>query len=164
MNDEEDKPLSVDTLKNHFESNNEIGGYKIEHQKPLPEKYLYIKDNELINIPDFEDIQVQQFADEYDTETINKYLTEKRRVFIGADFPGCGKSEICKNFDKSSLFTTVFNKLCQNIEKGGFKAITFHRLFGLDINDQQSKNRRSYDINDYNTIVIDECMLLRPDK
>ena len=59
-----------------------------------------IFDDKII-IPNFENINIKTFDDEYDTKTINEYLKTHNRVLIKGLYPGVGKSTLAKNYDKN---------------------------------------------------------------
>ena len=143
--------------------NKEIGGYKMEHDKYLPTRKLEIAENELIEFPDFTQCKTKEFEDEKDTEAINKYLSDKTAVLVKGLYPGVGKSTLCKNFDKNSLFILPYNKLCQELKKDGFNAITYSKAFGLYANDLEI-GIKHFDISQYTTIVFDEAFLYTPDR
>lgn len=143
--------------------NKEIGGFKVEHDKYLPSRKLEITENELIDFPDFTVGNVKEFEDEKDTQTINKYLSDKKAVLVKGLYPGVGKSTLCKNFDKNSLFILPYNKLCQELKKDGFNAITFSKAFGLYANDLEV-GIKQFDLSQYSTIVFDEAFLYTPDR
>lgn len=151
-------------LTESFEINKQIGGYKIEECKFVPEKYLYIESNELVNIQDFDHPTIKTFTDEYDTKAINEHCNNKTPELVKGLYPGVGKSTLCKNFDSESLFILPYNKLCQNVSIEGFNAITFSKLFGLYGGDKEIKEIKAYDVSDYKTIVFDECYLHEPSR
>lgn len=151
---------SKKNIKNIFEINSKMGGYKIERNKSQPSTELKIEENELIPIPDFDSPTIQQFNNEYDTKAINEYLSAHRTAFIKGKYPGTGKSHSIKSFDKNTLFVMPYRELCQELKSAGFEAITFNSLFGLDINDVK-KNAR-YDVSQFTTICFDECFLHEP--
>jgi hypothetical protein len=95
---------------------------------------LFIKDNQLIDIIDFDNIKIKTFDDEYNIESINKYLIENKRVMIKSLYPGSGKSQSIKNWGLKTLFILPENKLAQDIlneKNDNINAITFSKLFGL---------------------------------
>jgi hypothetical protein len=59
-----------------------------------------MKINKLINFTDYENINIKTFEDEFNTQDINKYLTENKVCMIKGKFPGSGKTQSIKNFDK----------------------------------------------------------------
>jgi len=151
-------------VKKNFNLKNEIGNYKIETGKYMDNVQLKIYDNELIEIEDFSKVETKIFDDEKDTETINKYLDENKNVLVKGEYPGVGKSTLCKNYDNNSFFVLPYNKLCQNIRQEGHDAITYNKMFGLYKDDQILKNMKSYDLDEYETIVFDEAFLYTPDR
>lgn len=172
MNDDDEEFYSVkpnyDIIKENFEINNKVGGYKLEYKKEVPNKALCIINNDLIDIPDFDDVNVKQFEDEFNTDNIINFIKEKKRVFIKGMYPGVGKSTVAKNLanqlKNNCLFILPYNKLCQNLKKDKFQAITFNKLFGLDINENENKNMKKFDISDFEMICFDEAYLLVPDR
>jgi hypothetical protein len=101
-------------LRDKYDMENKIGNHKIEVPKPLNDIQMTIKDNDLIEFPDFK-VNIKTFDDEYNTIEINKHLTEKRVLFLKADMPGSGKSQIVKNFDNNALFVVPYNELGKDL-------------------------------------------------
>lgn len=105
----------------------EIGDYKIERGKMLPDNKIIMKQNELIQFENFNDVKIKIFKDEKDTKKINNYLKNNKRVFIEGEFPGVGKTQICKNYDKNALFVCPYNKLCQNMRRDKLESMTYNK-------------------------------------
>lgn len=155
---------SRSTIEKRFPITNKIGDFKIEEHKYLPENKLILEQNELIKIVDYTKVDIKTFEDEKDTVNINKYITCKKQLLIKGQYPGVGKSTLCKNFDDDSLFILPYNRLCQNLKTEGYDAITFSRAFGLFKNDIELKTMKQYDLSEYNTIVFDEALLYTPER
>lgn len=162
-----DRSISITHKKiitSNFNLNNEIGNYRIENNKFLPSTLLELKENELIEIQDYTTPKIKTFEDEKDTNTINNYLSDKHSVMIKGEFPGVGKSTLCKNYDNKSLFILPYNKLCQNLKNEGFIAMTYSKVFGLYANDIELKTLKEMDITEYKTVIFDEALLYTPDR
>lgn len=160
-----DKNLPSKILKNiNVQFDSKIGHHKYETNKYLPSAELSLELNELIDIQDLTKPEIQMFKDERNKETMNKYLVSKSNVLIKGEYPGVGKSTLCKNYDENALFILPYNKLCQNIKQEGFQAITYSKAFGLYANDIELKTLKEMDLSDYKTVVFDECLLYTPDR
>ena len=155
---------SDQVIKENFILGKNIGDYKIEEGKYLPTKLMTLEKNELISIADYNKVNVKTFADEKNTEEINKYIDSKKRLLIKGEFPGVGKSTMCKKYDDDSLFILPYNRLCQNLKTEGYDAITYSRAFGLYKDDVELKNIKQYDLSQFDTIVFDEALLYTPDR
>lgn len=158
----------IKTIKNNakiFNLGKQIGQFKIEHTKISPETKLTIVDNELIEFENFK-VELKTFQDEKDTKTINEYLNNKEPVLIKGEYAGVGKSTLCKNFDKNTLFILPYNKLCQKVQLEGYDAITYSKLFNLFFDDQELKKSTSTNknIESYSTICFDEALLYTPER
>ena len=150
-------------LKSNFPLSNKIGDFKIEIDKELVDTKLELIMNEYIEIPKYEHT-IKQFENEYDTEKINKFINETtpRRILIKGEFPGVGKSNLAKAYDKSALFICPYNKLCQTMNEQNFDSITYSKCFGLFCDDIEIKQLKCFSIDDYKTIVFDEAFLYTP--
>ena len=147
-------------LKQHFTINNEIGNYKIEENKFLVDKELSLITNKHVKIQNFENINLKQFEDEYNTTEINNYIKNTGNILITAVYPGCGKSEIAKKYTGNTLFVCPYNVLCQKLKQEKHNAITYDKLFGLIFkNDNAKTAKKNYDISEYDTIVFEEIYL-----
>lgn len=154
-------------LSKNFNINNEIGNYKIEINKVCPTNPLQYFENELIKFKDFEKINIKTFKDEYNVKSTTRYLKSVNNCMIKGEFPGVGKSTLCKNLDKDSLFICPTNRLCQNIRSENFSSHTFHHLFGVIFNpnqDEKNDRKSQLDISQYKTVVFDEIFLYPPDR
>ena len=78
-------------IEQNFDLSNSIGNFKIETGKYMADSKLFIKDNDLIEFIDFDNIKIKTFEDEYNVESINKYLVENKCVMIKSLYPGSGK-------------------------------------------------------------------------
>ena len=158
---------SNDIIKNNFDLSNKIGNYKIENGKYMNDNKLYIGENQLIKFTDFENIEVKTFDNEYNTQEINKYLIDNKKVMIKSIYAGCGKSQSIKNLGLPTLFILPENKLCQDIinEKNNkIDAITFSKLFGLYADDIELQNYKTYDLSKYKAVCFDEIAKHSPDR
>jgi hypothetical protein len=142
--------------------NKEIGSYKLEIEKFIPDQYLELKNNKIIDIIDYDDVKLKTFKDEYKTKKINKYIKKSSKLMIEGLFPGVGKSTLAKNYDEESLFVCPYNKLCQVLKKDGFKSVTYSKIFGLFGSDTETSYMKKFDISKYKTIVFDEIYLYEP--
>ena len=156
-----DNNQASNILKAKYNMENKIGNHKIEIPKPLNDIQMTIMENELIEFSQFQ-VNIKTFNDEYNTVEINKYLNEKRIVFLKADLPGSGKSQIVKNFDKNALFVVPYNELGLELKKEGYDTCTLNKFFGIDLNNNQQENNAKFDYSDYNTIFFDEIYLHCP--
>ena len=149
-----------------FKINNDFGNYKLEKNKHLIDTKIKVNINTNVEIVDFSQINVKTFDDEYDTNTINEYITEVRHVLVKGNYPGTGKSTLALNFDSKCLMICPYNNLCQEFGKQNITAITFDKLFGLVLStdDSQKFSVKKFDIDEYNTIVFDEVFLHTPKK
>lgn len=151
-----DKNIKQEDIKN-VNFGEDIGQFEIENDKSLPDNIIKLKENMMIDFKDFSNVNIKTFEDERDTKKINKYLKKHNAVFIQGDFPGVGKTEICKNYDKEALFICPYNKLCQNMKKDNLESMTYNKAFGLYADD--SKISSQTDFSKYNTIIFDEAFL-----
>jgi hypothetical protein len=158
-----DNNCDENVIRKNFKLSNQIGNYKIEHNKNLPEKKLILENNELLKIEEF-NMKIKTFDNEYDTKTINEYINNETNLFISGEYPGVGKTTLCQNFDRQALFVCPYNKLCQNMQKEGLTSITFNKTFGLYIDDDETKNTKKYDISNCKTVVFDETFLYTPER
>ena len=155
--------VNFNDLKNNFKISDNIGEYKIEKNKKLTNTKLEIIENELITFPDFKPF-IKTFNDEYDTKSINNYIDENRVVFIKGIYPGTGKSQAVKNYDKDTLFIVPYNELGLQMMTEGYKTSTFNSFFGLDLTDNERINKVKFDYSAYNTICFDESYLHIPSR
>jgi len=138
-----------------------MGNYKFERNKSVQSNVIEVEENTLIEIDYYESNKVHIFKDEKDINETNEYLKTKNCLILG-DYAGVGKSSLCKNYDKDSLFVCPYNKLCQVLRKDGYNAITYSKLFGLYGDDKELANKKSYDLTGIKTVVFDEIFLYEP--
>ncbi|MFO0415533.1 MAG: hypothetical protein ACK50E_07745 [Bacteroidota bacterium] len=149
-------------VKSNFPMSNNIGDFKFEYDKHLPNQKIQIVENKLIDFNDFSP-KIKMFDDEYNTKTINEYIKEKNKLFLVKGlYPGTGKSTLCKYFDNKALFVCPYNTLCQELRTDGNDTITYAKLFGLFGSNEETKLLKPYDISEYKTIVFDEIFLYEP--
>jgi hypothetical protein len=153
---------SSQIIKSNFPMSGNIGEFKQEIKKYLPTTTIFVELNQLYEVPIFDNIKVKTFANEYDTKTINEYLKLHKKVLIKGLYPGVGKSTLAKNSDNNALFGCPYNTLCQQLRIDNYNSITYSKLFGLVGSDEEMKNLKKYNIDDYNTIVFDEIFLYEP--
>lgn len=151
-------------VKKNFKLTKTIGDYKIEESKYIPEKKITLEVNELIKFEDYSKVQLKTFTDEKNTVEINKYIASNNKLLIKGEYPGVGKSTMCKKFDDNSLFILPYNRLCQNLKTEGYDAITYSKAFGLFKDDVEMNNIKRFDMSEYDTIVFDEALLYTPDR
>jgi hypothetical protein len=145
-------------IRKHFNMEGIFDCFHIErNKKPCGNYVKGFTDNNMMEITDFEKLNVIEFEDEYDTEKINQSI--KKNTIVKADLAGCGKSTICKNYDKDCLFVCPYNVLCQAIRQDEFDSITLNNLLGFDI---AQKKTVQYDVSDVKTICFDEIYLAPP--
>lgn len=148
-------------IESNFPMGDKIGNFKYENKKYLPESAIQVCFNDLLKIPEFT-VNTKEFTNEYDTKTINEYITTHKKLLIKGLFPGVGKSTLAKNYDNTALFNCPYNTLCQQLKIDEYNAITYSKMFGLVGSDEEMKNRKQYDIDNYKTIVFDEIFLYEP--
>ena len=100
----------------------------------VPENELEIVKNDIINITDYDNTTIKTFTNEYDTETINKYINEKRILMIEGIYPGVGKSTLAKNYDKDAVFVCPYNKL---------RMTEFKELYKVDIKEYHKQYQKN---------------------
>ena len=82
---------------------------------------------------------------------------------ILGDLPGVGKSSAVKNYvNHNTLFISPYNKLCQELKKDGFVAITLNKLLGFFGDGVDLVNAKTYDISPFDCICFDEIALYTP--
>lgn len=143
-----------------FDFSDKFGCFKLETNKELPSILIErIKTKEYV----FKnEIKVHKISNEFDKNEINKVITSHDLVILGK-LPGVGKTTTAKNYDcKSKLFVSPYNKLCQQLKKSGFDAITLNMLLGFGCNDEQNSKMKEYNISSYDCIVFDEILLYTP--
>ncbi len=153
---------SSQIIKSNFPMSGNIGEFKQEIKKFLPTSSIYVELNNLYEVPNFDNVITKTFENEYDTKTINEYLKTHNKVLIKGLYPGVGKSTLAKNSDNNALFSCPYNTLCQQLRIDDYNAITYSKLFGLVGSDEEMKNIKKFNIDEYNTIVFDEIFLYEP--
>jgi hypothetical protein len=90
-----------------------------------------------------------------------KYISTFNNVFYKGLYPGVGKTTACSMFEGEKLFITPYNKLCQQlrIKYNNSKAITFNKLFGLNISDEKNYKTKDYNLEGVKCIIFDEVLL-----
>ena len=154
-------------IQQNFDLTNSIGNFKIETGKYMMDSKLFITDNKLIEFIDFDNIKIKTFEDEYDIESIYKYLVENKRVMIKSLYPGSGKSQSIKNLGLKTLFILPENKLCQDVlneKNDNINAITFSKLFGLYADDIELEKNKAFDLSGYEAVFFDEICKHSPDR
>lgn len=159
----------VEKLNRLFDTKNVIGGYKIETDKVCIDSQIKIlpgmTQGELAKLIKPVKTTTHKIYNEYDTDEINKVLDNNNRIILKGVYPGVGKTTAVKNFGKSTLFVTPYNKLCQQLQKENFKAITLHKLLGQGLGfGNEHARRKPFDVTDYDVICFDEAMLYGPNQ
>ena len=154
-----DTPKNVGIVKDIFDLSDKIGNFKIEKSKFLLNSEIKCNDNEL---PKIKRINVREHTinNEYDNQELLGMMINKN-IFVKGMLPGVGKTSACKNY-KNSLFVSPYNKLCQDLKKSGYDAITLNKLLGQGINEHMKFNK--YDTSSFHCIVFDEILLYNPNK
>ena len=165
-------------LFKNFEINNfKIGGYKIEEDKCLIMTDLSIRERiEYLEIKKFEvkryELEHEKKYNHRDKKIRKLYLEEIKNIInlhnlilIIAKHAGDGKSYAATHFLDDILqylITTPFNKLAINFKKKGYNAITFNKLLGINIdNDDANASKNKYKISDeIKIVIIDEIFLM----
>ena len=150
----------VEEINNHFTFDKKIGGLKLEKDAKCAGYFFGSKwGNELVE-PAKHKVNNIAIKDEYDMEEITSHFDTNNRILINATLPGCGKSYSVKHYKgKKILFVAPFNKLCQSIRSDGHDAITYHKLFSLNIHNTECKHMKKYDISPYDVICFDEIYM-----
>jgi len=144
-------------VRGAFDLSDKIGNHKIEINKFLINPEIKCNDNELPKI-DRINVREHNINNEYDNQELVSIMKDKNIIVKGI-LPGVGKTSACKNY-KNSLFVSPYNKLCQDLRKSGYDAITLNRLLGQGI-DEHMKFKK-YDTSSYHCIVFDETLLYNP--
>ena len=151
------------SIYNFFDISDKIGNYKIEEEKLCPNTPINFKiNNELLDINNI-NINNILLKDERNSEEINKIIDDKKRLLILDDYPGVGKTTLCKNYcNKNNLLIIYkFNNLCIENIKEGYNSMTLNMLLGIHLDDNKKMNKK--DISKYKCIVFDEIYLYSPD-
>ena len=105
---------------------------------------------------------VHNINDEYDKNEINNVIKNHNIAILGA-LPGVGKTTSACNYKcNKKLFISPYNKLCQELRKKKFDAITLNMLLGYGCNNDVNMKMKAYDITPYDCIVFDEILLYTP--
>ena len=152
-----DTPKNIKVVREIFDFSDKIGNHKIERNKFLINSEIKCNDNELPKI-DRINVREHNINNEYDNQELLSIMKDKN-IFVKGILPGVGKTSACKNY-KNSLFVSPYNKLCQDLRKSGYDAITLNRLLGRGI-DEHIKFKK-YDTSSYHCIVFDEMLLFNP--
>ena len=152
-----DTPKNVKILKEAFDLSDKIGNHKIERNKFLINSEIKCNDNELPKINRI-NIREHNINNEYDNQELLSIMKDKN-IFVKGILPGVGKTSACKNYE-NPLFVSPYNKLCQDLRKSGYNAITLNKLVGQGI-DEHMKFKK-YDTSSYHCIVFDEMLLYNP--
>jgi hypothetical protein len=149
-------------IHDNVKINEEIGGYKLQTNKFVPENILEIIENKVLDIIDYDNNTIKTFKNEYDTKAINNYVDDKKVLMIEGLFPGVGKSTLAKNYNKDGLFVCPYNRLCQVLRSEDFNSITYNKIFGLYASETEATFLKKYDISNNKVIVFDEIYLYEP--
>ena len=152
-----DTPKNVKAVRGIFDLSDKIGNHKIERNKFLINSEIKCNDNELPKINRI-NIREHNINNEYDNQELLSIMKDKN-IFVKGILPGVGKTSACKNYE-NPLFVSPYNKLCQDLRKSGYNAITLNRLLGQGI-DEHMKFKK-YDTSSYHCIVFDEMLLYNP--
>ena len=118
-----------------------IGGYKYETNKSVVDVKLVQDMTDVKNIAMCSSKEVK-INDEYDNKEFKEVFDNNDRTMILGIYPGVGKTTCVKNYeDHNILFISPYNKLCQELQKNGFVALTLNKLLGFfgDNNDYTTK-------------------------
>ena len=152
-----DTPKNVKTVREVFDFSDKIGNYQLERNKSLINSEIKCNDNELPKITTI-NVREHSINNEYDSHQLLSIMKDKN-IFVKGILPGVGKTSACKNY-KNPFFVSPYNKLCQDLRKSGYNAITLNRLLGQGI-DEHMKFKK-YDTRSYHCIVFDEMLLYNP--
>ena len=117
---------SKEELSKFIKFNNVIGGFKFEEHKIPIDKKITLKFNKLIEFKQPE-VNMIQMINEYDVNEMKTILQSNNNGMINGDLPGSGKTTGIKNSGYKVLFITPYNKLCQELRKYGYEAITLNK-------------------------------------
>ena len=152
-----DTPKNVKAVRGIFDLSDKIGNHKIEINKFLINSEIKCNDNELPKIHGT-NVREHSINNEYDNQELLSIMKDKN-IFVKGILPGVGKTSACKKYE-NPLFVSPYNKLCQDLRKSGYDAITLNRLLGQGI-DEHMKLKK-YDTSSYHCIVFDEMLLYNP--
>jgi len=146
----------VDKIKPYFDFNKDIGGVKLEEKTKVMGQCFIPLENEVVE-PKTININEIDIVNEWNTEEITNVFDKYDGTLVNVLLPGSGKSySVKKCKGKKILFVAPFNELCQNIRESGHDAITYHRLFSLDIHNNECKYIRKFDISPCDVMCFDE--------
>jgi len=125
-----------------FDFSDKIGCFKLEIHHGLPGELINkIKLNDII--VDKLDPIVHNISDEYDKNEINNVIVKHNIAILGA-LPGVGKTTTSINYKcNKKLFISPYNKLCQELHRKKFDAITLHMLLGYGHNNDVNTKMKS---------------------
>ena len=150
---------SIEEIKKYFNFDNMIGGFKLEKNSKVKGYYPIQVENELLELHKT-NINNISITNEWNTEEITNVFDKYDRILINATLPGSGKSHSVKNYkNKKILFVAPFNKLCQSIRDDGHDAITFHKLLGLNVMNNECEFIKKYNTQSYDVICFDEIYM-----
>jgi hypothetical protein len=146
-------------VKDLFDFSDKLGCYKFEENKSINiEKRIEQKQDDL----KFVDFNVHHIKinNEYNNEEFKKAFDTVNCILVKG-CAGSGKTSSLKKYAKykNALFISPFNKLCQNLRKDGYEAITLNMLMGYGVNEQANTKMKAYDIEPYEIIFFDEVYL-----
>lgn len=151
----------VKKAKKLFNFEDRIGFYKMQYKKMLPTTLIERTQNKHTATNKF-DVVTHKIKDEFNIKEINKVIDKHDVVTLGK-LPGVGKTTTACNYEcKKKLFVSPYNKLCQQLKKKGFDAITLNMLLGYGANNAINLKMKSYNIQPYDCIVFDEILLYTP--
>ncbi len=137
-----------------------VGAFRIEKNKSMTQKLLCVNHNRLNIIT--ENVEIKQFENEYDLTDIHNYIRENNDLILKAEFAGSGKTYAITEYDKDTLFIMPNNLQCAEKRKDGFKSMTFHKFFGINITGMENKKFKGYNTDDIHTICFDEIYMYEP--
>ncbi len=120
---------------------------------------LITRNNNNINFDNIEK-NIIILKDERDKEEL-KNISINNNIFFKGLYAGCGKTTACSLFEGNKVFITPYNKLCQQlrIKYNNSKAITFNKLFGLNLSDEKNYKSKDYNLDGIKCIIFDEVLL-----
>ena len=113
-----------------------------------------------VNIPT---VKIVKIKDEYNNDEFKQLFDSNNRTMILGDLPGVGKSTCVKRYENHNiLFISPYNRLCQELRKDGFTAITLNKLLGFFGDGIDKVHTKVYDITPFDCICFDELALYTP--
>ena len=174
-----DRKIDINILKNIFEINGELSGYKIETNKKMIDTNLSIREKNEYEYEETKKFKIvvnellhEKKYNHRDLNLRNLYIEEARNILsqnrfnlILAKHAGDGKSYIAINYLDDILKLQIacpFNKLAINYKKRGYiNSITFNKLLSIKVNDDINNSKdNKYMINENITYVIIEEIFL----